>query len=59
MKKEPDNIERKIALISRAVVFKGISESAQKDFADLAVSIRYPKKFFIFVAVWLSMMAVI
>jgi len=43
MKKEPDNLERKVALISRAVVFKGISESAQKDFANLAVSVRYAK----------------
>lgn len=48
MIKEPDNLERKIALISRAVVFKGISECAQKDFANVAVSVRYPKKEIVF-----------
>lgn len=43
MLKEPDRLEQKIALISQAVLFKGISEHAQRDFADIAVSIHYAK----------------
>jgi CRP-like cAMP-binding protein len=43
MRKEPDHPERKIALISRAATFEGLSDQALKDFADLAVSVRYAK----------------
>ena len=43
MIKEPDRLEQKIALISQAVIFKGLCERARKDFADMAVSIHYAK----------------
>ena len=43
MVKQTDHLERKIALISRSAVFEGLSGRAQKDFADLAVSLRYAK----------------
>ena len=43
MKKKLDHLEGKIALISRAAVFKGLSEHALKNFADLAVSVSYAK----------------
>ena len=48
MIKEPDHLERKIALISRSIVFNGISEGAQKDFANMAVSVRYAKNGIVF-----------
>jgi CRP-like cAMP-binding protein len=48
MEKEPDRIEKKIALIGRSAVFKGLSEQALKDFADLAASLRYAKNEIVF-----------
>lgn len=48
MKKEPDHLEQKIVLIRQAVLFKGMSERALKDFADIAVSIRYAKNDVVF-----------
>jgi CRP-like cAMP-binding protein len=48
MIKEPDHPERKIALISRAAIFEGLSEHALENFAELAVSIRYAKNEVVF-----------
>lgn len=48
MKKASDHLERKMALIGRAVIFKGISEHARRDFADLAVSVSYAKNDIVF-----------
>lgn len=49
MIREPDDsLEKKIALISSAAVFEGLSALAQKDFAALAVSIRYAKNEIVF-----------
>ncbi len=48
MTKQPDHREKKIAFISRAAIFKGLSEQARKNFADLAVSIRYAKNEIVF-----------
>ena len=48
MMKEPVSLERKIALFSRAAVFKGLSNNAQKKLAELAVSIQYVKNDIVF-----------
>ena len=41
MARDPDRLEKKIALVSQSIVFKGLPDQALKDFADLAVSIPY------------------
>jgi len=48
MTKEHDHLDRKIALISRAAIFKGLSKQALKEFAELAASIRYAKNGIVF-----------
>lgn len=48
MRKEPVNLEKKVALFNRAAIFKGLSRDAQKDLAELAVSKRYAKNEIVF-----------
>lgn len=48
MKKEPVNLEKKIALFNQAAMFKGLSMDAQKELAELAVSKRYAKNEIVF-----------
>ncbi len=44
------NLEKKIALIGRAAIFKGLSADAQQDLAKLAILIQYAKNEIIFQA---------
>jgi len=48
MIKEPENLEKKIALFSRAALFKGLSMDALKDLAKLAVLKQYVKNELVF-----------
>ena len=48
MARDPDRLEKKIALVSQSIVFKGLPDQALKDFADLAVSIPYAKNEVVF-----------
>jgi CRP-like cAMP-binding protein len=43
-----NNLERKLALVSRAAVMKGLSPAARKEFAELAIIKRYAKNDVVF-----------
>lgn len=48
MMKQPVSFDRKIALFSRAAVFKGLGKNAQKNLAELSVSLHYVKNEIVF-----------